>query len=306
MAIAFFAMVLAICGLGGSNAGKEAVNNNVLAANYFSFYQAKNARQSALELAADEIEFGWLNIPEMPDAAKQVMRTKLAGYKATIARYESEPSTNEGKKELMARARDHEKLRDRALKQDPYFDYAEALLQIAIVLISVSIIASVAWLAFLGGTVGLIGRAADHQRLLPAGGDTRIGVRLLLHLAAGLDPVLEAAEVVDLLVAHVLEQLAGERGAPAGGAMQDHRLVECQALFGGRRRQVGLELQRAARNVDGACRLAGRGELGAVAQVDDDRALGGHLLRLSPVIFGTTALAASTSCLAVVGMGSSS
>ena len=157
VAIAFFAMVLAICGLGGSNAGKEAVNNNVLAANYFSFYQAKNARQIALELAADEIEFGWLNIPEMPDAAKQVMRIKLAGYKATIARYESEPSTNEGKKELMARARDHEKLRDRALKQDPYFDYAEALLQIAIVLISVSIIASVAWLAFLGGTVGLIG-----------------------------------------------------------------------------------------------------------------------------------------------------
>jgi hypothetical protein len=85
------------------------------------------------------------------------MRAKLAGYQATIARYESEPSTNEGKKELMARARDHERLRDRALKQDPYFDYAEALLQIAIVLISVSIIASVAWLAFLGGAVGATG-----------------------------------------------------------------------------------------------------------------------------------------------------
>jgi hypothetical protein len=157
VAIAFFAMVLAICGLGGSNAGKEAVNNNVLASNYFSFYQAKNLRQSALELAVDEIELGWLNVPEMPDAAKQAMRAKLAGYKMTIARYESEPSTNEGKKELMARARDHEKLRDHALKQDPYFDYAEALLQIAIVLISVSIIASVAWLAFLGGAVGAAG-----------------------------------------------------------------------------------------------------------------------------------------------------
>ena len=157
MAIALFAMVLAICGLGGSNASKEAVNNNVLAANYFSFYQAKNARQSALELAADEIELGWLNDPALPDAAKQAMRAKLAGYKATIARYESEPSTNEGKKELMARAREHEKLRDHALKQDPYFDYAEALLQIAIVLISVSIIANLAWLALLGGAVGLVG-----------------------------------------------------------------------------------------------------------------------------------------------------
>jgi hypothetical protein len=35
VAIAVFAMVLAITGLGGSNAGKEAVNNNVLASNYF-------------------------------------------------------------------------------------------------------------------------------------------------------------------------------------------------------------------------------------------------------------------------------
>ena len=157
LAIAVFAMVLAICGLGGSNAGKEAVNNNVLASNYFNFYQAKNARQTSIELAATEIELGWLNDPALPEAAKQAMRDKLAAYRATIARYESEPSTNEGKKELFVRARDHEQKRDHALKQDPYFDYAEALLQIAIVLISVSIIANVAWLALLGGAVGIAG-----------------------------------------------------------------------------------------------------------------------------------------------------
>jgi hypothetical protein len=43
------------------------------------------------------------------------------------------------------------------MKQDPYFDYAEALLQIAIVLISVSLVAEVVWLAFMGGGLGLIG-----------------------------------------------------------------------------------------------------------------------------------------------------
>ena len=47
--------------------------------------------------------------------------------------------------------------RDRALAQDPYFDYAEALLQIAIVLISVAIVANLGWLAFLGGAVGVVG-----------------------------------------------------------------------------------------------------------------------------------------------------
>jgi hypothetical protein len=85
------------------------------------------------------------------------MRKKLDEYKNTVARYESEPQTNEGKKELLMRAREYEKLRDHALKQDPYFDYAEALLQIAIVLISVAIIANLVWLSFLGGAVGLVG-----------------------------------------------------------------------------------------------------------------------------------------------------
>jgi hypothetical protein len=157
MAIAIFAMILAICGLGGSNAGKEALNNNVHASNYFNFFQAKNMRQTAVELAADELELGWLNDPALPDATRQAMRQRLEQYRKTIARYESEPETREGKKELIARARDHEEKRDHALKQDPYFDYAEALLQIAIVLVSVAIVADLVWLAFLGGAVGIAG-----------------------------------------------------------------------------------------------------------------------------------------------------
>ena len=155
--IAFFAMVLAICGLGGSNAGKEAVNNNVLASNYFNFYQAKNMRQTSLTLAANELEMGWLNLPGLPDSARQAMQARLEQYRKTIERYESEPDTQEGKKELQVRAREHEQKRDHALKQDPYFDYAEALLQIAIVLTSVAIITGLAWLLVFGGVLGIVG-----------------------------------------------------------------------------------------------------------------------------------------------------
>jgi hypothetical protein len=155
--IAFFAMCLAITGLGGANASKEAFNNNILASNFFSFFQAKNIRQTSYQLAADELELAWLNNPGMPDEARKALRAKVDFYKKTIERYESEPDTREGKKELLARAHQHEELRDHALKQDPYFDYAEALLQIAIVLISVAIVANVAWLSYLGGALGLIG-----------------------------------------------------------------------------------------------------------------------------------------------------
>jgi hypothetical protein len=155
--ISVFAMLLAITGLGGNNSTKDAINGNVQASNAFGFYQAKNIRQTSYALAADEIENAWMNDTALPEAARATLAAKLADYRKTVARYESEPDTGEGKKELMAKAREQEVRRDRALKQDPYFDYAQALLQIAIVLISVSIVADQRWLVGLGGALGAVG-----------------------------------------------------------------------------------------------------------------------------------------------------
>ena len=157
VAIAIFAALLAITGLGGQNATKDALNSNVQASNYWNFFQAKNQRQTAYALAADEFDNGWLNDPAMPPEAKAALRAKADAYRKTVARYESEPDTGEGKKELVAKAKELEAKRDHALRQDPYFDYAEALLQIAIVLISVSIVADVLWLSLFGGLIGVIG-----------------------------------------------------------------------------------------------------------------------------------------------------
>jgi hypothetical protein len=155
--IAILAMFLAITGLGGANAGKEATNNNIYASNFWAFFQAKNIRQTDFNLAADAVELAFLQDANLSAEAKAALKAKAEAYRKTSARYESEPDTNEGKKELIARAKEFEKKRDHALKQDPYFDYAEALLQIAIVLISVSIVATVPWLAFRGGAVGAVG-----------------------------------------------------------------------------------------------------------------------------------------------------
>ena len=157
VAIAVFAALLAITGLGGQNATKDALNSNVQASNYWNFFQAKNMRQTAFALAADEFDLGWLNDPAMPAEAKAALRAKAEQYRKTVARYETEPETGEGKKELVAKAKEYEQKRDHALKQDPYFDYAEALLQIAIVLISVSIVSEVVWLSLFGGAIGILG-----------------------------------------------------------------------------------------------------------------------------------------------------
>jgi hypothetical protein len=150
--IAILAMLLAITGLGGANAAKEATNNNIYAANFYAFYQAKNIRQTDFNLAADAIELAFLQDASLSAEAKAALKAKADAYRKTSTRYESEPETNEGKKELLVRAKDHENKRDHALKQDP-----EALLQIAIVLISVSIVATLPWLAIFGGAIGAVG-----------------------------------------------------------------------------------------------------------------------------------------------------
>lgn len=140
--VSVLAMVLALASLGGSDATKEAMHHNLMASNAYSFYQAKNIRQTAYKLAADELEITLAKDDKLSASARELVDKKLAAYRKNIERYESEPDTGEGKKELMARAKEHEHERDTALRRDPWFDYAEALLQIAIVLTSVAIITS--------------------------------------------------------------------------------------------------------------------------------------------------------------------
>ena len=161
LTISIFAMVLAITSLGGSNAGKEITQENILAANSYAFYQAKSIRQTTLKVAVADMELQLLREPATPAAAKEATLKKIEDYKKTVERYESEPETREGKKELLARAKAHEELRDLAVRKDPWFDYAEGALQIAIVLLSVSILASMPPLYFTGLVLGLAGALAS-------------------------------------------------------------------------------------------------------------------------------------------------
>jgi len=137
--VSVLAMVLAFNNLGGSNTGKEATMNNILASNTYAFFQSKSIRQTEYKLAADRLEFQ-LKTDKLNPATQALLEQKLADYKKTIQRYDSEPETGEGKKELLAKAKSLEEARDFALQKDPWFDYAEGLLQLAIVLTSVAII----------------------------------------------------------------------------------------------------------------------------------------------------------------------
>jgi hypothetical protein len=151
------AMLLAITALGGSNATKTMLNSNIQASDIYSYYQAKNIRQTVYQLTAEQLDSELLALPEMPTAARTKIEDRIKRYRERVERYESDPSTGEGKKELLAKAKEFEAARERAAERDPNFDFAEALFQIAIVLGSVSIVAASRPLVHLSGILAMAG-----------------------------------------------------------------------------------------------------------------------------------------------------
>jgi hypothetical protein len=158
--IGILAVVLAICSLGGSNAEQDATQQNIAASNVWAFFQAKNARRQALRLHADEFDVMLKTTPAMPDDVKKSIEAKIADYKEQDKKLSSDRTSGEGLDELFNKGKALEAQRDESLKRGPYFDYGQALLQIAIVLASVAIISGGNLLLFLSFILGALGTTA--------------------------------------------------------------------------------------------------------------------------------------------------
>lgn len=126
--IVVFAALLAInTYMSGGNSSKV-LNNTIEANNTYAFYQAKSIKGTLAEMALD-------------DAVARKDTKKIETLEKKIARYESDPATGEGKKELLAKARGLEEERAVAKQRSPWYTYAGSLLQIAIVFLTASILA---------------------------------------------------------------------------------------------------------------------------------------------------------------------
>jgi hypothetical protein len=155
--IGLLAVLLAICNVGGGNATKDATQTNIAASDAWAFFQAKNIRRTATTLAANELELLLAAQPGMPDEAKKKFEDKIRDYRAEAQRLTTDPTKKEGLDELFVRAKALEVDRDIALRKDPYFDWSQALLQIAIVLASVNLIIGNLWLLGMSGGLGGLG-----------------------------------------------------------------------------------------------------------------------------------------------------
>jgi ABC-type multidrug transport system fused ATPase/permease subunit len=141
--ITVLAALLAINTYIAGNNSSKVLNNTIKANDTWSFYQAKSIKQTLAEMAKEDAEYR--KEPE-----------KAAKLQAKIDRYESDPEKGEGKKELMAKARALEAERDEIRKRSPWLTFAGSAFQIAIVLLSASILA-VSMSLFWGSiAVGLI------------------------------------------------------------------------------------------------------------------------------------------------------
>ena len=82
---------------------------------------------------------------------------QIEAWGKTAARYQSEPETGEGSKQLAERAKKAEEARDLAMARYHHYEVASAAFQIGIVLASATIITGMIALAGVAGVLALTG-----------------------------------------------------------------------------------------------------------------------------------------------------
>jgi ABC-type nickel/cobalt efflux system permease component RcnA len=153
LVIALLALFLAFSETLGKGAQTAALSENIQASDLWNFFQAKTIRQTVLRTAGETNAIAVLADP----AAKAAMEKQIDTWKKTIDRYESEPSTNEGRKELTKRALELEHQRDTNLAKYENYELASAAFQIGIVLASASVITGLLALVYGAAGLGAIG-----------------------------------------------------------------------------------------------------------------------------------------------------
>ena len=141
--IVFLAALLAInTMIGGSNSSKIQ-NNTIQANNMWAWYQAKNVRGVLYEINAAETQ--------IPANKEKFMAEK--------------ERMDADKKEIMEKAKALEAERDYAKQRSPWFTWGGSILQIAIVLLTASILAVSMPMFYISAIVGAVGSVIVSQAI---------------------------------------------------------------------------------------------------------------------------------------------
>ncbi len=155
--IAVLALFLALSEMLGKSAQTTAITENVNSSDLWAFFQAKTIRMAVLSTAAEQMQ---IEADRATDPAIKARFDKtIDTWKKNVARYDDDPSSNEGRKQLAARATEAERIRNEELARYHNYEFASAAFQIGIVLASAEVITSISALGWLSGLLGLAGLA---------------------------------------------------------------------------------------------------------------------------------------------------
>ncbi len=153
--ISVIALFLAFSETLGKSAQTKGIELNIKASDTWAFFQAKTIRQTTLRTAAEAMTVELAAATD--EGVKAATQKQIDTWRGTVARYESEPETQEGRKELMARAQAAEHDRDLAMARYHHYEIASAIYQIGIVLASAAVITGMMALAYAAGGLGILG-----------------------------------------------------------------------------------------------------------------------------------------------------
>jgi hypothetical protein len=157
LVIAILALFLSFSEMLGKSAQTEAIGANVEASNLWSFFQAKTVRQTMLRTASEQLK---ITAEAAADpATRAAMEKQVEAWQKTVARYDTEPETHEGRKELADRAKEAEESRNTFLAKYEAYEIASAAFQIGIVLASAAVITKIVLLVWAAGLLGAGGIA---------------------------------------------------------------------------------------------------------------------------------------------------
>jgi hypothetical protein len=155
--IAILALFLSFSETLGKSAQTEAIDANVKSSDSWNFFQAKDIRKTTLVTAAEQTKL--LGATLTDPAAKAALDKQIDTWRKTAARYETDPKSGTGRKELAEQAKEQEKDRDLAMAKYHHYEIASGAFQVGIVLASATVITGIVALAWIAGALGVIGLA---------------------------------------------------------------------------------------------------------------------------------------------------
>ena len=147
--VSFLAASLALAGLGAKSSQTAYLTHHIAASDTWNFYQAKNLRANLRDSQATILE-------SLPTSNDPEVRKRIEVARAENARMRDEPGSGDGMKQLKEKAAHEEHVRDIAFHAYHGYEYTTGVLEIAIVLASVSVVTRIRTLGVVAGAMGVV------------------------------------------------------------------------------------------------------------------------------------------------------